>query len=91
MSDRGKPIIVVQYHKFHQTFLKKNGEIRWKCSTVKSCCARLFTDESCTVILSEESDHIHENNTQKLERKILRTACKQKATDLLSEPPFIII
>jgi hypothetical protein len=36
-------------------------------------------------------DHIHETNAQKLERQILRTACKRKAVDMMSERPSKII
>ena len=72
-SDRGKPVILVEDQKFFQAFIKKNGEIRCRC-TVKSCPARVFTDES----ISGELNHIHETNSQKLERQILRTACKRK-------------
>ena len=92
-SDRGKPVIVVEDQKFHQAFIKKNGEIRWRC-TIKSCSARVhfvFTDESISIILSGELDHIHETNVQKLERQILRTACKRKAVDMMSERPSKII
>ena len=28
----GKPVIVVEDQKFHQTFVKKKGEIRWRCT-----------------------------------------------------------
>ena len=45
----------------------------------KSCSARVFID------------HIHETNAQKLERQILRTACKRKAVDMISERPSKII
>jgi hypothetical protein len=38
-------------------------------------------------ILSGKLDHIHETNAQKLERQILRTACKRKAVDMISERP----
>jgi hypothetical protein len=38
--DRGKPVIVVEDQKFRQAFIKKNGEIRCRC-TVKSCSARV--------------------------------------------------
>jgi hypothetical protein len=31
-SDRGKPVIVVEDQKFRQAFIKKNGEIRWRCT-----------------------------------------------------------
>ena len=85
-----KPVIVVEDQKFRQAFIKKNGEIRWRC-TVKSCSARVFTDESISIILSGELDHIHETNVQKLERQILRTACKRKAVDMMSERPSEII
>jgi hypothetical protein len=89
-SDMGKPVIVVEDQKFRQAFIKKNGEIRWRC-TVKSCSARVFTDESISIILSGELDHIHETNAQKLERQILRTVCKRKAVDMMSERPSKII
>jgi hypothetical protein len=36
-------------------------------------------------------DHIHETNVQKLEWQILRTACKRKAVDMMSERPSKII
>jgi hypothetical protein len=42
-------------------------------------------------ILSGKLDHIHETNAQKLERQILRTACKRKAVDMISERPSKII
>jgi hypothetical protein len=51
----------------------------------------VFTDESISIILSGELDHIHETNVQKLERQILRTACKRKAVDMISERPSKII
>jgi hypothetical protein len=51
----------------------------------KSCFARVFTDESISIILSGELDHIRETNAQTLERQILRTACKRKAVDMISE------
>jgi hypothetical protein len=57
----------------------------------KACSARVFTDESISIILSGELDHIHETNVQKLERQILRTACKRKAVDMMSERPSEII
>ena len=57
----------------------------------KICSARVFTDESISIILSCELDHIHETNAQKLERQILRTACKRKAVDMMSERPSKII
>jgi hypothetical protein len=57
----------------------------------KSCSNRVFTDESISIILSGELDHIHEANAQKLERQILRTACKRKAVDMISERPSKII
>jgi hypothetical protein len=40
-------------------------EIRWRC-TVKSCSDRVFTDETISIILSGELDHIHETNAPNL-------------------------
>ena len=50
-----------------------------------------FHDESISVILSGEFDLIHETTAQKLERQILRTACKRKVVDMMSELPSKII
>jgi hypothetical protein len=50
-----------------------------------------FHDESISIILSGEFDLIHETTAQKLERQILRTACKRKAVDMMSERPSKII
>jgi hypothetical protein len=51
----------------------------------KSCSARVFTDESISIILSGELDHIHETNVQKLERQILRTTLAEQ--DLYGASP----
>jgi hypothetical protein len=42
-------------------------------------------------VLNGTLAHIHEINPRKLERQILRTACKRKATDQISERPSQII
>ena len=31
-SNRGKLVIVVEDYKFRQAFVKKNGDIRWRCT-----------------------------------------------------------
>jgi hypothetical protein len=85
-SNKGKPLIVVDGHKFRQAFLKKSGEISWHC-TVKDCATKVTTDASCRVVLNGSLAHIHEINPRKLERQILRNACKRKATDQISERP----
>jgi hypothetical protein len=40
-SNKGKPVIVVDGHKFRQAFLKKSGEISWRC-TVQDCAFDTF-------------------------------------------------
>ena len=50
-SNKGKPVIVVDCHKFRQAFLKKSGEIGW-CCTVKDCAAKATTDASCQAVLN---------------------------------------
>jgi hypothetical protein len=89
-SNKGKPVIVVDGHTFRQAFLKKSGEISWRC-TVKDCAARVTTDVSCQTVLNGSLAHIHEINPRKLERQILRTVCKRKVTDQISERPSKII
>jgi len=79
-------VIIVDGHKFWQGFIKKNGEISWRC-TVKSCAAKICTDDTCSAVLSGHLEHIHETNAQKLEQQILRTACKRKANGMISERP----
>jgi hypothetical protein len=61
------------------------GESSDEDAPYKSCSARVFTDESISIILSGKLNRIHETNAQKLERQILRTACKRKAVDMISE------
>lgn len=58
---------------------------------MKVCSAKITTDAACVAVLHGTLDHIHEVNVQKLERQILRTACKRKATDQISERPSKII
>lgn len=89
-SNRGKPVVIIEGHKYRQAFIKKSGEIRWRCTT-KACTATVYTDEKCTTILNGCLDHIHETDPQKLERQILRTACKRKASETISERPSKII
>jgi hypothetical protein len=43
-SNKGKPVIVVDGHTFRQAFLKKSGEISWRC-TVKDCATNVTTDK----------------------------------------------
>ena len=59
--NKGKPVIVVDGHKFRQAFLKKSGEISWHC-TVKDCAEKVTTDASCQAVLNESLWHIHEIN-----------------------------
>jgi hypothetical protein len=59
--------------------LKKLGEISWRFR-VKDCAGKVTTDVSCQAVLNGSLAHIHEINPRKLERQILRTACKIKAT-----------
>jgi hypothetical protein len=89
-SNKGKPVIVVDGHKFRQAFLKKSGEISWRC-TVQDCAGKTTTDVSCQAVLNGSLAHIHEINPRKLERQILRTAYKRKATDQISKRPSKII
>ena len=77
-------------HKFKQVFLKKSWEISWRFRA-KDCAAKVTTDASCQAVLNGSLANIHEINPRKLERQILRTACKRKATDQISERPSKII
>ena len=88
--NKGKPVIVVYGHTFRQAFLKKSWEISWRC-TVKDCATRVTTDASCQAVLNGSLANIQEINPRKLERQILRTLCKRKATDQISERPSKII
>jgi hypothetical protein len=76
--------------KFKQVFLKKSWEISWRFRA-KDCAAKVTTDASCQAVLNGSLANIHEINPRKLERQILRTACKRKATDQISERPSKII
>ena len=77
-------------HKFKQVFWKKSWEISWRFR-VNDCAAKVTTDVNCQAVLNGSLAHIHEINTRKLERQILRTAYKRKATYQISERPSKII
>ena len=56
-SNRGKPvIIIIDGHKYRQAFVKKSGEIRWRCTT-KECPATVYTHEQCITMLSGSLEH----------------------------------
>ena len=56
-SNRGNPIIIIDDHKYRQEFIKKNGDIRWRCIT-KDYTATIYTNEQCITVLSG-SYYIH--------------------------------
>ena len=76
-SNKGKPVIVVDGHKFRQAFLKKSGEISWRC-TVKDCAEKVVTDVSCQAVLNGSLAHIHEINPGNWNVRFYKLRAKEK-------------
>ena len=50
-SSKQKQVIIVDGHKFRKGLKRKMEEISWRC-TVKSCAAKICTDDACSVVVS---------------------------------------
>lgn len=90
LSERGKPVIIVDSVKFTKHRELKTGEICWRCSD-RSCKAKVYTVGSENKILRSEMEHIHKKKLIKLNGQIISASGRQKAIDGISEKPSKII
>nr|CAI5849718.1 unnamed protein product [Callosobruchus analis] len=70
----------------------KSGERRWICLNQKCKSFILSLGEMENVTVTKHiTEHCHEANLEKLNRQIVTSSCKRKATEDLSEKPAKII
>ena len=93
-SSRGKPMLVVNSYKYNlKKVLKTSKEHVWVCVDRK-CKATIYTlgPFNQNVVLNKcELEHCHEADVVSLQRQIVSTACKRKATEDIAEKPSKII
>lgn len=90
VSEKGKPLLVLNDYKYREKKVLKSGEKFWTCA-VSKCNAKVFTLGSDNIISRKETLHNHEKDIKKLNRQILSVASKRKATEDITERPSKII
>lgn len=90
LSERGKPVLVVNSVKFTKHKVLTSGEICWRCAD-RSCKAKVYTVGSENLISRSEIEHNHEKNIKKLNRQIISASVKRKAVEDICEKPSKII
>nr|CAI5835822.1 unnamed protein product [Callosobruchus analis] len=92
LSEKGKQLLVVNNFKYSFQKCLKSGERRWIClnKKCKSFILSLGEIENVTVT-NHITEHCHEANPEKLNRQIVSSSCKRKATGDLSEKPAKMI
>lgn len=88
VSERGKPLLVLEDFTYRLKRELKNGEKFWTC-TKSNCNAKVFTVGD--VLSRRDTTHHHEADPQTISRKVISSTAKRKATENLSERPSKII
>lgn len=93
LSEKGKPLAVLNNYKYSFQKKLKSGENRWICTNKSKCKSYVLTlgDVENLTITKHVQEHCHSANVEQLERQIVSASCKRKATDDLSEKPSKII
>lgn len=89
LSEKGKPLLVIDGAKFYLTQTLKSGEIKWRC-VQKLCTAKVYTDADNN-ILKRDKDHNHVLKQAKLAHQQIRNSVKLKAKINLNELPRKLI
>lgn len=89
LSEKGKPLLVVDGAKFYLTQTLKSGEIKWRC-VQKLCTAKVYTDAD-NKILKRDKDHNHAIKEATLAHQQIRNSVKLKAKKDLHELPRKLI
>ncbi|KAF0758515.1 FLYWCH-type domain-containing protein [Aphis craccivora] len=83
-SNRGKRMLVFENYKFSFAYTKLDGTMRWKC-VIRSCSIKLYTNENDKILKNENDSNIYHNHnpyeTKIIDRQIINTSCKRKATE----------
>lgn len=90
LSQRGQKLIVVNKFKFYRVYVTQEG-VRWRCVN-KACKAKIYVDESETILLREEEFHNHEAEKEDIQlRKAVSNKVKRKAVEDIYERPSKLI
>lgn len=93
-SNRGKRMLVFDNYKFSFANTKLDRTTRWKC-VIRSCSVKLYTNENDEILKNVHDSNINHNHnpyeTKIIDRQIINTSCKRKATeDIFVRPKKII-
>lgn len=90
LSEKGKPLLVVDGAKFYLAQYLKSGEIKWRC-VQKLCTAKVYTNKDNSKILKEDTNHNHAVKEETLTRQKINNSVKLKAKQELFELPRKLI
>ncbi|KAL8594206.1 hypothetical protein ACOMHN_030100 [Nucella lapillus] len=93
VTNRGNPGLIMNGYKFRYERSDKDGKGVWQCIQ-KRCSARCksFDKDPEAGIAWARLEHTHDQDSQaSIERQQIRTVCKRKAVDDISERPSKII
>lgn len=86
LSERGKKLAVVGTDKYRGNGYRHcDGSPKWRCSTVKSCCAFMYSDVDENHVIGWSGRHKHHSLTEsptKILKHELRENCKRRADEL---------
>ncbi|XP_068242338.1 uncharacterized protein [Palaemon carinicauda] len=87
-TNQGRPSLTLDGYHYRKDKELKNGNISWRCaSTTTRCKSRLHTDSDLQVIVVLPNDHIHLPDQRAIDRRMLRTTAKRKATEDITIRP----
>ena len=89
ISEKGKPLVLLNLHKYRFIRERKDGMKKWSC-TKKTCYASILTNGEYVYETINEHSHT-ENSKQSIERQVLREGCKRKSNDTICVRPIKII
>lgn len=91
-SAYGNDLLVLANFKYKKEKILKSGETFWRCIKRRDKCpAKVFTIGPDHIITKKEINHNHEADISKLNRHIVTTNCKRKATEDITEKPAKLI
>lgn len=90
LSEKGKPLLVIDGAKFYLTQTLKSGEIKWRC-VQKLCTAKVYTDAENNVLKTDKEHNHTIKGTTRLAHQQIRNNVKLKAKKDLHELPRKLI
>lgn len=90
LSEKGKPLLLVDGAKFYFAQKLKSGETKWRC-VQKLCTAKVYTNAEDIKILKKDNNHNHAVKQGTLARQKINNSVKLKAREELFELPRKLI